>query len=161
MKKIIKTNSQMQSLLLNKDSFTFCIAKKKKIRTEILNFLDNMQIIKIGTNKIFVSKEFLLTENIFQDFSCLTDIEWDNNEIFLCGAIIGKQFRKSINIALEVIESFLIEKFPQNSFYIDLSVQYGALRNIVIRIYLNRGSSYLTSNLEEYSEPILEEIFTI
>ena len=154
----IHTNSTMDKILLSRSRATLRRSNKQKIKREIIEFINKVKLFEHNENKCFSEK------NIFEsntNYSSITDWEWDNNEIYLDKSSIGKQFKKAICEALETIESLLVERFSGNSFCINLSVQYGSLRNINIRIYLNRGKAYSDTDIELYNQPVLKEILTI
>lgn len=161
MKRIIETNSAMDKILLSNTQILSCRANKRKIKAEINEFFSKVNLYKQNGAECFS------IENIFdsdaytvKNLDSITDWEWDNNEIYLYKSIIGTEFKKSICFAIESIESQLMERFPGNSFYINVSAQYGELRNVNIRIYLDRGKSYVDTDVEQYNQPVLTEILT-
>ena len=159
MKKIVETNSHMEKIIFSKVSNLSYKAKKRKIKSEINCFFHKVKLYECNGEKCFS------TENCFDskayavgNYTSITDWEWDTNEIYFEKSLIGKQFKESINIIIETIESFLINCFPGNTFYINVSVQDGILRNINVRIHLDRGKPYVDSKLWSYNQPVLREI---
>ena len=158
MQKVVEANSLMKELLFKSSNSLFS-ANKRKIKAEINSFFKNVQLFECEGEKCFSSENIFISNKYKNgDCSSITDWEWDSNEIYLNKSIIGNRFKDSVNIAVETIESLLFEKFPRNSFYISVCVQYGDLRNINIRIYLNRGAPYANVDIEEYQQPVLNEI---
>ena len=94
MKKIIETNYKMDELLLIKPSKNLCSWKKRKIISELNFFLNKVQLYQQNQKKCF-SVENCFSSNIFKlsDHISITDWEWNNNEIYIDGGIIGKNFK--------------------------------------------------------------------
>ena len=161
MKRIIETNSAMDKILLSKPRISSHRANKRKIKAEIYEFFSKVNLYKRNGAECF-STENIFDSNTYTVENCdsITDWEWDTNEIYLYKSIIDTEFKKSICFAIESIESLLTERFSGNSFYINISAQYGELRNVNIRIYLDRGKPYVDTDIEQYKQPVLTEILT-
>ena len=162
MKRIIETNYKMDELLLIKPSKNLCSLKKRKIVAELNSFLNKVQLYQENHKKCF-SVENCFSASIFKtsDHISITDWEWNNNEIYIDGGLIGKNFKQSMDLVLNTIETFLFVNFPNNSFCITVSVQLGKFKNMNIRVYLNRGELYANSDIEKYNQPVLNEIVFI
>ena len=161
MKKIVETNSLMEEIIFSKAYNLLYKASSRRIKSEIKSFFHKVKLFEYNGQKCFSTENcFNSNEYTEGNYSSITDWEWDTNEIYLKKTFIGKEFKKSIKVAIETIESLLINRFPGNIFYIIVSVQNGDLRNINIRIYLDRGNPYVKSEIERYNQPVLNEILT-
>ena len=161
MRKTVKTNSAMDKILLSQKQNVFHRANKRKIKAEIDGFFSKVNLHKQNSNECFSAENiFDSSTYIVENCDSITDWEWDNNEIYLYKSIIGTDFKKSICFAVEYIESLLMKRFPEKSFYINISAQHGELRNVNIRIYLNRGKPYVATDIGQYNQPILTEFLT-
>ena len=149
----------MEQLLLSNFSFFSFKINERKIEMEIDSFFEKVSMFEDIGEKCFSTENCFISSDYVRDsgFS-ITEWEWDNNEIYLNKKLIKKRFREAIYIAISRIETLLTNKFPDNSFHIIVSAQCGSLRNVVIRLYLDRGDAYLDENLEKYNQPVLSEI---
>ena len=162
MTKIIETNSLMDEILLSKSTRSISFDKKIKIKRELFCFFKNVRLFEQNGNKCFSCQNYFDSKFDKNGFpSSITDWEWDTNEIYLGTSAVGKQFKESIVFSLGVIESILRESFCGNSFYICVSIQNSGIKSINIRVYLNRGVPYVNTDLEDFAQPVLNEIFTV
>ena len=162
MNKIVEMNTSMKKVLSSKNNFSFFRANRKKIQSEIVSFFDRVKIYEYNGEKCFSAENCFDTDiniNSLKNISTLIDWEWDTNEIYLDKSIIGKEFKRAIFIALETIELCIVERFPNITFRISLSLQTGKFRNINARIYLDRGVPYTESDIEGYNQAILNETY--
>lgn len=93
----------------------------------------------------------------------LTQLEWDCNEMYICGS---KDIRDLLQIAMvriKSIETILKVQYTSCSFDIIMSIdehtELDVLPSITVRFYCIRGNDYYINHndLEEFSQPILVE----
>jgi len=159
MKKTVEMNAEMVDVLFAQNRCRFTRLNITKLKKEFAVFFDCVGLFEADGDKCFSTKNcFQPDSSGSNDIVDITAWEWDNNEIFLDKSIIGKDYRKAIKYALEIIEVALINCYSGNSFYIFISVQKGEMRNINIRIFLNRGMPYVDYDVEKYKQPVLIEM---
>ena len=161
MKKIVETNFLMDQLLSAKDCIWIRHANSRLIKKEINTFFDKVKLVEKNGEKCFSEKNYFDFISLYPDsYTEPTGWEWDNNEIYLGNTAVGNQLKKTIILAIEIIEEYLISRFSGNSFCIMMSAQYGKLRNVNIRIVLNRESCYTDLEMEGFDQPVLKIILT-
>lgn len=156
--RIRKMNSAMKKILLAKREIGIRVADEKGIKSAVNDFFSCVCLYEFSQEKCFSSQNCFASAEYVPGEKALTEWEWETNEIYLEAKLIQRKYKKAINLVVDTVENLLREKYPNNSFFVVASVQFGKNRNINIRIFLNRGEAYISDDLENYKQPVLQDL---
>jgi len=172
-KKMIQMNASMKKLAQRKSIFGFLHSNNCEISSTVINFISNLKLYREDNQKwLSLAKSPLMYDehqsfdwkydDIISSFGGLTYYECESNEIFFDKKDIKGRFWESIRFILSEMENYLMQFFSNNIFCIIISVQFGKMANINVKIHMLRdGEFYLDKDLDNYSQPVLYEILYV